>query len=274
MNSSPSNRIPDNERIERLLGKFKPHPTTRFQRTINAAPWQKYNQTRIQRNNILFSKRNALRIFALVSVIAMIGTLSIPSLRAIARQIFFSFINAPDNTLEVQVNLDNPAELFHYADPSNFTQSIEQAEKLSGFEIKEPTDLPVGLLLVGARYDHSYSAVTILYQAHDYKLFLTQRKVNRGKDVFSIGSTAQIEIVSIGDYQGEFVMGGWKAISTEAVSPSQQRDPGLNINAVWDHELAQYTLRWHMDGYAYELRAIGVGSPSRSELIFLADGLK
>ena len=36
-----------------------------------------------------------------------------------------------------------------------------------------------------------------------------------GEDVFSIGANAMVKLVNIGDIQGEFVVGGWKAVSTQ-----------------------------------------------------------
>jgi hypothetical protein len=48
----------------------------------------------------------------------------------------------------------------------------------------------------------------------------------------------------------------------------------LNIYAVWDNDLHQYTLRWQAGDIVYELRSNGDGSPSQSGLINLANGLK
>ena len=47
-----------------------------------------------------------------------------------------------------------------------------------------------------------------------------------------------------------------------------------NISAVWDAQLPQYTLRWQENGFIYELRTLREGSPSQSDLIAYAIGLK
>jgi hypothetical protein len=92
--------------------------------------------------------------------------------------------------------------------------------------------------------------------------------------VFSIGESALIKLVNIGDFQGEYVDGGWKVISTQPASENQTPTSSVNINAIWDNELPQSTLRWQLNGIVYELRSVGDGRPPQSELIIMANELK
>jgi hypothetical protein len=240
------------------------------------APW--IIGTSLKKENFLNTsvliRKPMLSISILLLFILLIGISFIPSVQAVARQIIYSFIPAPSDQIEVQVILSNPGDLFHYADPGNFNFSIQEIREQAGFVVKEISQIPEDLVLVGSRFDPSYNAVIILYQGDNYKLFLTQRPTEKGNDIFSVGSTAQVDQVMIGDRQGEFVRGGWKAISTQTISATESPGSQTRINAIWDSSLPQYTLRWQDEGFVYELRTIGVGSPSQSVLISLANELK
>jgi hypothetical protein len=276
INKNQNPNTPDNSQIEELLSKFTPHPSACFYTKMEKAPWLKS----IHNERIRFFNSNSLvrtlllGMTIIILIFVLIGISFFPSVRVVARQIIYSFISAPSNQIEIQVTLSNPGDLFHFSDPSNFPLTIQEVQGQSGYSVKELSRLPKDLQLVGSRFDTSYNAVTILYKGNDYKLFLTQRPVGNGEDVFSIGSNAQVNLVKIGDQHGEFVVGGWKAISTQTIPNTRSPGSQTSINAVWDNNLPQYTLRWQIDGYNYELRTIGEGSPSQSELISLANELK
>jgi hypothetical protein len=204
----------------------------------------------------------------------LFGIILFPSVRALALQIINNFTAAPSNQIEVNINSTNPDQLLIKIDPGTFTQSIIDSEKLAGYHIYQFQKLPTNLTFIGTKYEPSYKAVLILYQSDRYSLIFTQRPIGDGKDVFSIGSNAEIELVKIGDKQGEFVRGGWKAISKQTLGSTLQPGYDTNINAQWDNTLSQYTLRWQNTGNIYEIRAFGLDIPSQNELITLANELK
>ena len=276
LNKSTISHAPDETEIESLLGRFQPTPRESFYSRMEKAPW--ITGTSRKNENFLSTsvliRKPMLSISILLLFLLLIGISFIPSVQAVARQIFYSFIPAPSDQIEVQVVLSNPGDLFHYSDPDNFNFSIQEIREQAGFVVKEISQIPEGLILVGSRFDPSYNAIIILYQGDNYKLFLTQRPTEKGKDIFSVGSTAQVNQVMIGNRQGEFVSGGWKAISTQTILDTDTPGSQTSINAIWDNSLPQYTLRWQDEGFVYELRTIGVGSPSQSELISLANELK
>jgi hypothetical protein len=271
----PNSTPPDDNEIESLLSRFNPQPSTRFYTKVEKAPWMAPSN---QRKRLLASNTPVhkwlLGMAVFLLICTMIGISFIPSVRVVGRQIFYSFISAPSNQIDIQATLSNTGDLYNFSDPTNFPLSIQAVQGQAGFIVKEIKRLPDDLNLVGSRFDTSYNAVTILYQGENFKLFLTQRPVGKGEDVFSIGSTAQVTLVKIGGHQGEFVVGGWKLVSTQPspnnLTPSNQ----TSINAIWDSELSQNTLRWQAEGFNYELRTIGEGSPSKDELIALANELK
>jgi hypothetical protein len=276
MGNLPQKQTPTESMIESMLGQFQPLPTARFYRKINKSPWMKKGSDSqvswLVRPRTIPSLVWGLAVVILI--LAFVGISFIPSVNAIARQIIFSFITAPSDQLKIQVTSSSPADLYHFSEPVNFPLRFTEAQIQADFELKQIQVLPKGLVFVGARYDAFYKAVTILYQADDYNLFLTQRLIGNGEDVFSIGANAEVSLVKVGNYHGEFVMGGWKAISTPATSDKTTPVSQTEINAIWDKTLPQNTLRWQTEGHIYEMRTIGEGSPSQSELIALANELK
>jgi hypothetical protein len=267
---------PDYTQIERWLSEFKPQSSIRFYTRMKKAPWVKktFDKRVFLDNDAAPARKMLLGMTLILLILVLIGILFIPSVRAVARQIIYSFIYAPSNQLEIHVTSSNPVELFHFSDPANFPLTIQDVQGQAGFVVKEIKPLPVKLTLVGSRFEPSYNAVIILYQGDDYKLYLSQRPVGKGEDVFSIGSTAQVNLVKVGNHQAEFVVGGWKAISTQTISITLTPGSQTNIDAIWDSNLPQYTLRWQDEGFIYELRSVGEGNPIQSELIALANELK
>lgn len=271
-----NSNAPDDADIESLLGGFSPKPSVNFYSRMEKASWVTeitQKKGRYFLTNVPLS-RQILVISGFLLFIALISISFFPSVRAMARQIIFSFLPASSDHLEVQVILSNPGDLFHFSDPANFPFTIQEIREQAGFTVKEIIQVPDNLILIGSRFDPDYNAVTTLYQGDNYKLFLTQRPIGKGEDVFSIGSTAQINLVTLGDQQGEFVTGGWKAISTTTYPGSQTPDTQASISAIWDENLPQYTLRWQDQNFVYELRALGEGSLTQMELISLANELK
>jgi hypothetical protein len=213
----------------------------------------------------------------LIGIIIIIFLLAILSLkfyqpiRVIAHQFFYSFINLPTEQISIQLEPQNPEIIYQESDPRYFPDTFHEVQELAGFQTKELTVLPDGLALKGTRYDPEYGAVIALYETNSYRLFLTQRLLNNGKDVFTVGPDSKIISVDIGQQQGEYVAGGWKAIyDNENYLPENT----TSIEAVWDDDLPQFTLRWQQDGFSYEIRILGDESPSLSELIAIAIGLK
>jgi hypothetical protein len=276
MDNNKIQKPPDDNDIEELLSKFTPQPTARFYLKMRIAPWQRLIPADASRSTIKIKPERKLiwGLVGLVIVCAILLILIIPSARVAASQIIHLFLPAPSNLLDVQVTLTNPGDLLDFSDPANFRFSVTQVQQLAGFGVKQISLLPAGLTFIGSRYDPKYNAVTLLYIANKYKLFLTQRPLGNSEDLFSIGESANVKNVKVGNNDGEFVMGGWKAVSTQPVTDVQIPARTVNISAIWENELPQSTLRWQADGIAYEIRSNGEGSPSQLELINLANELK
>jgi hypothetical protein len=276
MENNPIQNQPDDKEIEEILSEFAPKPTSRFYINMSDAPWQRRipHEVLYSSTNIKHNRRLIWGLAVLVLVCAIILISIIPSARVAASQIIHLFLPAPSNQLDVQVTLTSPGDLVDFSDPTNFPLSFTEVQQLANFRVKEISLLPESLSFIGSRYDPRYNAVTLLYKANDYKIFLTQRPLGNSEDVFSIGASAIVKTVKVGNNDGEFVMGGWKAVSTQPVSDNKTPTSTVNIYAVWDNELSQSTLRWQSGDIVYELRSNGEGSPSQPDLINLANELK
>jgi len=273
MEKTPLTEVPDESQIEAMLSEIKPIPSARLESMLRDAPWRKS----VPAGRPLTwkpTRKLAWGLAGFVLILLFLSVLLIPSVRGIARQIIYNYLFAPSNQLEVQVTLASPADLYNFSDPANFTLRVQESQQEEGFSLKQLTSLPEGLRFIGSRFDQKYYSVTMLYEGMDSQLFLTQRPQGNGSDVFGIGSDAEVKLVRIGESQGEFVTGGWKAVATQSVAPQTTPGSTVNIQATWDNSLPQATLRWQAGGYIYELRSLGEGGLSESELINLANGLK
>ncbi len=276
MENTPQQNTPDELKIKELLSSFKPHPSQRFYRMMGTAPWQQQDlsQTLKDTRQWKLSLKSAWGFATMLLVGAVIILAVFPSARVAASQIIHFFLPSATDEIDVNVTVANPNDMLDFANPSNFKLTIYDVQQKAGFVVRQiPSSLDAPPL-IGARYNPGYNAVTLLYKAEDYILLLTQRQLGNSQDVFSIGANAHVELVNLEFVQAEYVMGGWKAVSTQPVSGTQAAQSMLQIRAIWDNNLPQSTLRWQDSGFAYELRINGNNGPSRSELITWANGLK
>ncbi len=265
--------IPDEERIGELLHQFRPQPSQRFYERMASAPWVNQND-----RNPIHKKNTYLRLSAAFLALVLLFSISlaitfIPSARVAAEQIIHFFIPSSSNELVIHLTPASPTTLFDFTNPANFPLSVTEVSGKAGYRVSELKSLPANLVFIGARYEPSYNAVLFLFNTNDFQLIFTQRPKVSGQDVFSIGEGAVITMVKIGNQTGEYVLGGWKATTTQ---PAPSGTPGetLDLSAVWDNQLPQSTLRWQSDGMVYELRTIGEKIPPQTEIIDWANGLK
>jgi hypothetical protein len=264
-----SSSKPRPECPEMLLARFQPLPSSHFYQRMSNAPWMKDKSTRS-----LWSLRPrlALGFLALLVILLLVSLLAFQPIQAIARQVMFYFIVEPKDELTIQVTLSPTHDLNNYMSVENFPLTLSQAQAQAGFTLKQLTNLSSGPQLIGANYDPEIQAVTQLYEGKGYNLLLIQRPLADGDEFFSIGASAQVEIVQIGDTEAEYVAGGWKAnLDEQSTSASGTQ---VNLGASWDSSLPQYTLRWKSGAFAFELRSSGSQAPQKSDLIALAEGLK
>lgn len=276
MDRKTSSDIPEEETIEELMSRFKPSPSSHLHDRMLSAPWeiiQTGNRVSPQRKKLVVPKL-AWGLAGGLILLLILGITFVPPIQVIARQIMYSFIPAPSNQIEVQITSTSPEDVYNFSNPENFSMNVEEAQTQAGFRIRELSQVPDGFFLLGAKYDQSYNAIVLLYRGNSTNLYVTQRPIDGGQDVFSIGESAIVKNVMVGELPAELVTGGWKAVSTQPTGEASNPSSFVNITAIWDNSLAQSTLRWQKDGFAFELRSVGENQPSEDELIALANGLK
>ena len=252
-----------NKSIEEMLGDLHPHPSPRFYKRISSSPWQNRMSSRRRRQ---WSLAALILIFTSISVLLLS-----PPLRTLARNWILYFLPGRQDQIEVSVDDLSPSELFQYASPYNFPFTVAQVSRLAGYPLTQPISLIQGMKLVGARYEQTSQVVVMLYQGSGYNLFLSQRPLDTRQEYFSIGTSAKVEIVTIGEVYGEYVAGGWVNISSTPVAASTAE---ADLQAIWDATLPQHTLRWQYNGIAYQLRSTGEHSLEKEELIALAQTIR
>lgn len=250
---------PAREDIENLLCQLRPTPSKRFYQRLGNAPWRK-------KSGYLGYRRLGF-VVTLVSLIILAGIMTSPPLRALARNWIKYFLPDTQDRLELTIDQLDHQQLYQYASPENFPYSVNQITSLAGFPVSQPSSILPGMGLIGCRYEAVTQTTIMLYQGAGYNLFLSQRPIDARQEYFSIGGSALVEQVSIGEIQGEYVSGGWV---NQPDSTSSESKPPSELHLQWDNLLPQHTLRWQFQGYLYQLRSTGSSSPQKADLITLA----
>ena len=102
-------------------------------------------------------------------------------------------------------------------------------------------------------------------------LRISQRRVS--SEYQSVGVSATVETVTIGEVTGEYVSGAWTVPKTETITPTS------TIQANWNPDANFQLLRWQENDILYEIIS-GGGSPdevgylTKNQLINLAENLQ
>ncbi len=258
-----SKRIPppDEDQISQLLSNLQPGPGERFYRQIEKAPWVKSHANYKQPSFRIITPKLAIIAVLLVCLIWAAW----PRLEVLARQVTMFFLPNPSDNLSIEISTPATGDVLIMQ--PKFELSLAEAQHKSGFIIYQ-IDL-AGLTFKGATYDEALQSVMQFFTGAEYNLYLVQRLNSRGISYFSIGASATVEPLTVRGVSGEYVYGGWKGIPTG----DPKATPNL-LQATWDAEQPQQTLRWSEGGYSFELRCYGVSCPSKNDLIEIADHLR
>jgi RNA polymerase sigma factor (sigma-70 family) len=91
----------------------------------------------------------------------------------------------------------------------------------------------------------------------------------------TIAPSAPVELVWVGEVVGEYVKGGWKILpESEKLLETQVPGTQVSIDAAWDPDLPQSTLRWKKGGRIFELQYSGGEGIDKSALIRIALGIR
>lgn len=271
-NDHPKPQPPDESQIERLLADFNPHPSRDFYLKMAGAPWRR-SANRERRLRI--PAWGTITTAAIVLSILLIGTLAMPSLQAVAQQIMHYFVPAQEDQRSIEMTVPYPGDSGDFGTPEYFSLNLSQAKAQVDFPLAQLQQLPLGWIFSGAHYEASLNSITLRYQVNESTLYLTERPADAVEEYSSVGASAPVETVTVGEVTGEYVLGGWH-LTSEGSSPIETGVPGtqISLDIYWDPELPQQTLRWEQGEIVYEIRFAGKPLLSKEAMIEIAESLQ
>ena len=256
--------LPSEEEIEVLLSQIKPRPGTSFYEKMGHAPWET--------PRIRFSPRLArpLVVTALMMILILSASFTIPSVQAVARQLLRYFSPSMSDLSSVQSPLPLPGgQVSAY-----YTLSLGQAQIEAGYTLKTITELPDNMVFSGAHIEPSLKAAAFRYSNGRDDLIFTQRPLGIITEYSSIGASATVEPVQVRGVRGEFVSGAWRLQSGQAtIQETSLPGTQTNLGLYWDASFPQHNLRWQENGMAFELLCTGE-TIGKTKMIEIADSIK
>jgi hypothetical protein len=121
----------------------------------------------------------------------------------------------------------------------DFIPNIALAERISGFDIKEPMLLPKDITFDYAAYDSQWHSVTLIYG--DRSLRIVQTPIENAL-IKNLNSYKNVETVKVGDTNGQFGISPAQKTIWESATP-----PVLPIDNSYS------VLLWQKDGMVYQI---------------------
>ncbi|MAT96101.1 MAG: hypothetical protein CL608_03075 [Anaerolineaceae bacterium] len=242
-------------------------PQSQFRRQIQQ-PTKGVNKMLFARNG-----RHALAAVGVTLLLLVMAVTLIAPVRAFAQELLQGlFVRHESSTMAVEpydpVTDPTPTPVPAQVDVPNLT--IAEAEALASFAVKELTNLPDGFALSSVYYDEERDKVTFLYLDEGYKGIVLHQEPADIAEPWTIGADAVIEVVTVGDFPGEYVRGAW-----QWGEPATEGAVG-STEMVWKSDDPHQQLRWTQDGIVYTLSTT-VGQDlglTQADLIALAESVK
>lgn len=120
--------------------------------------------------------------------------------------------------------------------------TISEAEELAKFTVLVPKNLPSGYRLTEVTFESQTRAVQQIFKYFPYQsgeMFVLSQEPSQSSD--SVGQSAQIEQIQVGDITVEAVNGSWYS----AAGSNQEE---------WINNAPVYTFRWQQDGFTFTLQ--------------------
>ncbi len=213
--------------------------------------------------------RVAFALFAVIAFFAL--ALATPQGRSFAQEILQFFTRAESDSIPLDPSKLPPPPDETTEEPNNIydaNRTVSEVEAVVGFDVLEPTWLPDELTFRGANFDPENKIAYLFYDLYyNYEkvegngFTLWEAPVQTPDCEFCklVGASANVEVVQIGNVLGEYVEGVWKLNGTEAV---------------WEPDPYLKTMRWQMNGMAFELRFMGLPDlVTKKDMIAIATSL-
>lgn len=269
-----------------LLLSTTPKADPAFQRELKE---QLLNTTRSVKPTILSGGKRLQRpaVFITLTALLIFG-LTTPLGQTFAQQILDLFARSESNTLIIESTRKAPTPDYTIT-PTPFASinyfqsiynlSIPQAEDLSGFSVRVPTNMPEEFKFIGAKFESATNKITLVYTlpnpgpVMDTTVFISQQTEYFEDIEWSlIGPDTEVKTVTIGDTSGYWVEGGWIMV---AGSTQGGDDPGDTITQefYWDKTFVPvHTLRWQQDGFYFQI--VIQGSDTQEGYLFMDDAVE
>lgn len=299
MNKHNISPIPDENKLEELLGKIQPVPSERFHHKMKQAAWRVGGGQRIVIKNF------RLKItFAIVAIAALTALFITPQGRAWAQEVFqfFTRINSltaelPESDLKQMQDINNTYDLplvpvfIPTVSPEmaalpgcetpqksqSYRCQVALAESQLGFDLKELPATPEDWKFEFLHFDPASKSATIGYTLDlryaSYGTTYGSLYLLQGFGDFpgfyknspwNVVPADKVEVVNVGDYTGEYVRGSFSL-------------PVDSNNLVWDdsdqHQRLAWTdgRRWYLIDFWPNLNV--TDRIDRDQLIGLAESL-
>jgi hypothetical protein len=264
----------DENQLQDLFYNVRLSPGERFYRHMRQAAWTPAGVAR----------RRATLIAVLAIFTATILVFTSPKGLAWAQEVFQFFRKAPSDTLPLQgFQMTSIASSQLTTTPVNVTMTpgfdpgftfdltVDEAGQRAGFSVLLPTSVPSALTFIGASYEPDHGIVRLYYRHTDYPdirngLILREElyQTNDNCDLCGVvGASQAIEPVTIGNVTGEYVEGVWTL---------------TDHGPVWEGTPFLKTLRWRMNGRAFELQYMGIPDSvmavDKDQLIAIAESVR
>jgi hypothetical protein len=202
-------------------------------------------------------------VSVLAVLLLILGALAFPPVQAAAQRVAQFFLRSGSDRSAISVTPDETGQF-----DAVFSLTLEEAAAQAGFPIHGPVELPPFLHLRGAVYLPESRAVILDYRTESSNQIvrLTQQWVGEVESIASIGASAEVEAVRIGNLDGEYVSGGWR--HPRLATPLANAVPGMKITleANWDSNPGIQILRWQQGDMLYELLSISATTPAATNL--------
>lgn len=263
MNKQNLSAMPDENKIEELLGKIRPIPGKDFHKKMEQARWRTEQvQPRVVINKSSLKMATALVVLLTIAMFAVT-----PQGRVFAQSILKFFIRANSDTILVPTQpvtwvdiapgaphptlipqpTTTPLVAFAEACGSfpDMLCTIEQIRGKVDFTVKEPANIPTGLYFTGATGGDDSIFLRYEYENNSGGLLITEERwTGSSFETWpEVGASAVVEEVRIGSLNGEYFKGSFV----------QNGSAGDDF-ATWDPNFYMETLRWVENGIAYTLK--------------------
>ena len=277
----------DETQLTQALADFQPTPSRRFRERMNAAPWMQIESTAptfAERVRTAFLRPALSTALALALVVAVVAVT--PPLRAFAQELLGLFTRDSDDVFTVEEREQMEQEAM--SAPGEWVSIEPYVDALNEMEAALETDVWVpGFLLPGYRFERAgydgvnkVSSLTYLNQGNSSidldalnqpSFMLVQQPVDYYGTYSqnTVGASAEIEDVQVGDVQGQLVEGSWCSKNVTMNNP----DPPVE----WCSDNFVRMLIWQQDDYVFSIHALGDSdepeSLSKQEMIGTARNL-